>query len=62
MCSTVNSNLTVSNMLITGVYQKFQAMYVERLMKWGKRGLEEEENVIDLEDREKLMKKDIQGL
>ena len=35
-------------------------MYVERLMKWGKRGLEED-NMTDLEEREKLMKKDMQG-
>ena len=27
-------------------------MYVERSLKWGKRGLEDEENVIDLEERE----------
>ena len=31
------------------------------LMKWGKRGLDEE-NAKDLEEREKLMKKDKQGL
>ena len=36
-------------------------MYVERsMMKWGKRGLED--NVTDLEEREKLMKKDKEGL
>ena len=37
-------------------------MYVESLMKWGKRGLDEEENTKDLEQREKLMKKDKEGL
>ena len=37
-------------------------MYVESSMKWGKRGLDEEENAKDLEEREKLMKKDKQGL
>ena len=37
-------------------------MYVERLMKWGKRGLEEEDNMTDLEEREKLMKKDKEDL
>ena len=32
-------------------FYKWQAMYVERSMKWGKRGLEED-NVTDLEERE----------
>ena len=37
-------------------------MYVESLMKWGKRDLDEEENTKDFEQREKLMKKDKEGL
>ena len=37
-------------------------MYVENLMKRGKSGLDEEENAKDLEEREKLMKKNKQGL
>ena len=63
-CTTVNRNLTVRNVLITSgilkiasnVCKEIDEVREERLWRRNK------ENVTDLEEREKLMKKDKKNL